>query len=126
MTTTVAKATKETHEAKWCETALQVQDACNMSGVVHSFAKIMGEMCEAGLDTDARNQHPVSKLFIAKLCSLAGYDTLIPEFLNAYFAASDYCRDVIQNAKLRNANADADGEQHEQAMIDAANNYVSM
>lgn len=65
---------KVSDEVRWARRALDVQDACNMSGVVHALARIMGEMCRAGLDTGARNRHPVSVLFVDKLKSLSGDD----------------------------------------------------
>ena len=54
--------------------AYDVQDACNLSGVVHSLAKAVGELwaqpdCEG---TDWVNTHPVTVLFVDKLASLAG------------------------------------------------------
>ena len=46
--------------------ALQVQDACNLSGVVLAFGRILtGPLSH--LDTAARNRHPISKLFADKL-----------------------------------------------------------
>ncbi len=50
--------------------ALTVQDACNLSGVVYAFARHMETLCADGLDTDARNLHPVSVLFASKIASL--------------------------------------------------------
>lgn len=48
--------------------ALTVQDACNLSGVVHAFAEILTRM--EG-DTRTRNTHPISKLFADKIADLA-------------------------------------------------------
>lgn len=53
--------------------ALAVQDACNLSGVVHGFARCMSDMVEMHLDTDQRNTHPITLLWIDKLCHLSGY-----------------------------------------------------
>ena len=53
--------------------ALQCQSACNLSGVLHSFDRHMTTICrEPGLGTDDRNTHPVVKMFLSKLLSLAG------------------------------------------------------
>lgn len=57
--------------------ALDIQDACNLSGVVHAFARLLPdlrarleEMGEGG--TDKVNQHPVSVMFSSKIASLTG------------------------------------------------------
>ena len=54
--------------------AIQVQDACNLSGVVFSFAQAMAAVCEEadrlGKGTEWKNNHPVSVLFASKLASL--------------------------------------------------------
>jgi len=67
--------------AKKC---LFAQDACNLSGLVHSFPGIMEaviEDCRAkGNDsTDARNRHPIVRLYVDKLVWLSGSDTGISE-----------------------------------------------
>ena len=54
------------------KTAIVIQDACNLSGVVHAFSDILSRMCDAGLDTDARNRHPISIMFADKIASLSG------------------------------------------------------
>jgi hypothetical protein len=56
------------------EEANLVQDACNLSGVVHSFSRIMSELCEMGLDTETRNRHPIVRAYVSKLVSLSRYD----------------------------------------------------
>jgi hypothetical protein len=53
--------------------ALAVQDACNLSGVVHGFARFMSDLCEMGLDTNARNRHPITLLWVDKVAQLSGY-----------------------------------------------------
>jgi hypothetical protein len=56
--------------------AWQVQDACNLSGVVFSFARSMERLCvlsrEQNNGTDWRNKHIVAKLFADKIMHLAG------------------------------------------------------
>ena len=58
------------------KTALDVQDACNLSGVVFSFAKVMQVICDEahrlGKGTDWKNRHPIVILFLDKLADLAG------------------------------------------------------
>jgi hypothetical protein len=53
--------------------ALAVQDACNLSGVVHGFARCMSTMCEMNMDTDTRNGHPITLLWVDKVAHLSGY-----------------------------------------------------
>lgn len=58
--------------------ALDVQDACNLSGVVHGFSRFMTELNEAlpNLGTDRRNNHPLVRLWVDKLAHLSGLQTL--------------------------------------------------
>jgi hypothetical protein len=56
---------------KWARDALLVQDACNLSGIAHSFSRLMHEMCEAGYDTHERNTHPITLMFVDKMFDLA-------------------------------------------------------
>ncbi len=56
--------------------ALQVQDACNLSGVVHSFSRAITRLrvlleAEGNGGTSAVNTHPVCMLFTDKLADLA-------------------------------------------------------
>lgn len=67
--------------------AIQVQDACNLSGVLFSFAQHMQTLCDMGLDTDQKNQHPVSILFSSKIGSLTG-----SELLSNYPEAMDHAK----------------------------------
>ena len=59
-----------------CRDAIQVQDACNLSGVVHSMAEAMESVCgmanRLGKGTTWKNRHPVIVLFAAKVAHLAG------------------------------------------------------
>lgn len=52
--------------------ALDVQDACNLSGVVHGFSRMMTDLCrlEPELGTDARNTHPICILWADKIAHL--------------------------------------------------------
>lgn len=62
--------------------ALDVQDACNLSGVVHTWSKILPQLrklvegdCKANgkdFSTDVLNRHPVNVMFCNKLASLSG------------------------------------------------------
>jgi uncharacterized protein (UPF0548 family) len=58
--------------------AIEVQDACNLSGVAFSFAEAMqaicDEQCRLGEGTDWKNRNPVAQLFLWKMVDLAGLD----------------------------------------------------
>lgn len=57
--------------------ALQVQDACNLSGVVHGFSRAITELREilretgGDLSTAAVNQNPICCLWASKIHDLA-------------------------------------------------------
>ena len=59
---------------KAAQMALDVQDACNLSGVVHSFSRVMSflsdEANRTGKGTDWKNKHPIAVLFADKISSL--------------------------------------------------------
>ena len=56
--------------------ALDVQDACNLSGVVHSFARSLGALRDAlaangdRVSTSAINAHPIAKVWADKIAHL--------------------------------------------------------
>lgn len=56
--------------------ALQVQDACNLSGVVHSFSRVMAkiwvEAHKLGKGTEWANTHPIAVLYADKVAHLTG------------------------------------------------------
>ena len=75
--TTTSSVTQETTEQglkRLAQQALQVQNACNMSGIAHSFAKAMSELrvLQPQLGTDALNSHPITRLWASKVHDLAG------------------------------------------------------
>ena len=57
------------------QTALDIQDACNLSGVVLAWSRIVpklwNEARARGKGTDFVNEHPICKLFADKLADLA-------------------------------------------------------
>lgn len=70
--------------------AVAVQDACNLSGVVISLAdvckRIRTEPDFSG--TDYVNRHPIVKLYVSKLMSLAGMQSdELGEFSDAWKTA---------------------------------------
>lgn len=57
--------------------ALAVQNACNLSGVAHGFARAMSDLCSlVPSGTDARNTHPIAVLWADKIAALTGTQDL--------------------------------------------------
>ena len=61
---------------KHCRDAIQVQDACNLSALVHSMDETMSDlwaMARAlGKGTDWVNNHPICRLYASKIAHLTG------------------------------------------------------
>lgn len=76
------------NESYWSGHALTVQDACNLSGVVIAFSKMVQEMAESGMSTMERNTHPLSVLFASKVASLTQCEHGLT-FAKAFEWASD-------------------------------------
>ena len=76
-----------------CQEAVAVQDACNLSGVVHSFSRVMTDLRAAlpSAGTADINRHPVSVMFASKIASLT-YCESSSEFSNAY----DFCKETAK------------------------------
>lgn len=55
--------------------ALAVQDACNLCGVVQSFAEVMKKILHDTQSTDAANSHPIAVLYADKIASLTATRT---------------------------------------------------
>ena len=75
--------------------ALDIQDDCNLSGVVFAFERCMRAVCDdsqaRGTGTKERNQHPIVTMFLLKLCELNGCgSTLNP----AYEEAERTCKEI--------------------------------
>ena len=67
--------------------ALWAQDACNLSGVAHSFSRVMSKIWDEadrlGKGTDWVNTHPIAVLYASKIASLSGSE-LVGRFEMAY------------------------------------------
>lgn len=55
--------------------ALDIQDACNLSGVVHAFSRTLTDLreiarAEGWEGTEAISKHPISVLYASKIASL--------------------------------------------------------
>lgn len=68
--------------------ALAVQDACNLSGVVHSFSRAMSDLRDVvpGEGTAFYNRHPVAVLYANKIADMTGCESLAN-----FSAAFDAC-----------------------------------
>lgn len=57
--------------------SLDVQNASNLSGVVHSFSRAMTDLreCLPGIGTTALNTHPICVLWADKIAHLTGTQT---------------------------------------------------
>jgi hypothetical protein len=84
--------------ADLAKVALDVQDACNLTGVVHSWADVGTRLrqlleCEGVLSTAQINTHPVMVLFADKVSHLTGTQTIgHPKVMDAYRWAYDVAR----------------------------------
>lgn len=62
------------------EGALQVQDACNLAGVVRSFRDLMFKLTQEadwkGKGLEYVHHHPITRLYISKIEHLTGYAKL--------------------------------------------------
>lgn len=89
---------KDVLSRKDYQTALDIQDACNLSGVVFTFAKIMKRLCNTanleGHGTDWKNTHPIVQLFCDKLADLAQ----VRDF-TAYIKATGEVEKYLQDHK---------------------------
>ena len=56
--------------------ALQVQDACNLSGVVIAFARVLQKLRDSGLDSNGIHTHPLTRCWADKIAHLAGVQDL--------------------------------------------------
>ena len=79
-----------------CKEVLDVQDACNLSGVVHAFSDAIRDLrkvleSEANFSTEKLNHHPVSVMWASKIGSLTVVDNA------AHFASSyGFCDDIVK------------------------------
>jgi hypothetical protein len=56
--------------------AIHAQSACNLSGIVFSFARVMQRICNeanaGGHGTDWKNNHAISRLYAEQIAHLSG------------------------------------------------------
>ncbi len=69
------------------EDAINVQDACNLSGVVRSWAKVMSKIWDEAhaqsAGTQFVNEHPINVMYASKVASLTGCE-VSASFASAY------------------------------------------
>lgn len=81
--------------------ALQVQDACNLSGVVHGFSRAVTELREilratgGDLSTAAVNQHPICCLWASKIHALARMGLSDQEQFRIAYEACEEIADAV-------------------------------
>lgn len=79
--------------------ALDVQNACNMSGIVRSYAEALSDLREilekegSGFSTEKLNRHPVSVMWACKIADLSGA-MLTKEVSHAFKWADFYLNEV--------------------------------
>lgn len=75
--------------------ALDIQDACNLSGVVYSFAQAMDAICaesyRLGRGTAWKNTHPIVTLHLLKLAELNHCGSTLH---SSYELAERECRNI--------------------------------
>ena len=93
------------------ETALQLQDGCNLSGILRSFTEIvMDTLCpaarEQGKGTEWVNQHPICAILLDKLASLNRSQCMCSENMTSFGSAYDAV------VKLAESELPSKGESH--------------
>ncbi len=64
--------------------AIDVQNACNLSGVVFSFARVMQRICnDRTLGTAERNTHPIAVMYSSKIADLTRSEYSFENFSKA-------------------------------------------
>jgi hypothetical protein len=86
-----------TIDRKHWNDAINVQSACNLSGVAHSLSRavaaIWDEAHAQGKGTQWVNQHPIVVLYVAQLAALSGVAPIAD--LDAYNKAYTAVRDEL-------------------------------
>jgi len=75
-------------EREMARDAILVQDACNLSGVVHSFSRVMSRLSHYDLDTREKNGHFLAVLYASKIASLTNCEDT-DTFSRAYTMAKE-------------------------------------
>lgn len=78
--------------AQLAQEALDVQDACNLSGVARGFGRAMADLARV-VPFDQRRTHPITVLWIDKLNDMTGR----VDGFTAFSAAYDTCKTLAAN-----------------------------
>ena len=78
--------------AEHASEAIAVQDACNLSGVVHSFLAAVQAIRAVNSDTLFVNTHPIVTLYLSKLASLNATDCLCEHSMAHFHSAYEECK----------------------------------
>ena len=77
------------------QNAIQVQDACNLSGVAHSYWSAIEAICERanqlGQGTRWKNTHVIVTMFLLKMAELNGCGSTLHE---TYTQAEELCKRI--------------------------------
>lgn len=83
------------------ERAILVQDACNLSGVVHSFSRIVSKVHatlaverDGKFSTDDVNRHPICVMYASKIASLTGCELSL-NFNEAYKVCKEHAYNEV-------------------------------
>lgn len=88
--------------------ALDVQDACNLSGVIHAWSRSITNLRELLFqargqrmpDTDAVNTHPINKLFADKVAHLTGTQQMRTEEDDEITEAYELCKMLAEGVTV--------------------------
>lgn len=72
--------------------SLDCQDACNLCGLAQAFARAMRDLGDHTNGTDARNQHPITRVWLDKMNSLAGIQEYNADVTKAYSIVHDLAK----------------------------------
>jgi hypothetical protein len=92
---TEEKAEKKGLEPNDYEMAIFSQEACNLSGIVFAFARVMEKICEeahrGGHGTDWKNNHPIARLYAEQIRHL----TQGRDWSEAYRICQEKAKEVL-------------------------------
>jgi hypothetical protein len=81
--------------------ALEIQDACNLSGIAFSFARAIQAVCDEstrlGKGTDWKNTNPIVTLHLLKMAELNGCGSTLHA---SYDQAETECRRIAESAEV--------------------------
>lgn len=90
--------------AQLAKEAIEIQDACNPLGLTKAYARAIQELYEIHnrqIGTDDLNHHPINKMWIHKLASLAYIDIAVSD--NTFSEAYSWCNNEIALAAAKQA-----------------------